>query len=344
MVYCKTRKAHFAMAFLLLVLASNFLLYQPSVQDFLSLQVTSDAVIGSLIDLAIVVPFLFYVAFKISIKQAIGLMVAGLVIARFLIPSELFTKYSVILYSGVAIETLLILAELGLLFLVIWKVPQIRQEIEEVQEAALFSLLPAVEKVVTKNIFIRIVMSELLMMYYVFFSWKKKAPNHSGVVTMHKKTSAVAMNIMLIHAIVIETIGLHWWLHEKSLVLSIILLILNIYTILFFIADIQITRLHPMEIKNGKLYIIQGLTARIIVPLTKIKDVEWGGALPGKETLQFMYRDFEEVVPHAVIYLHEPIETTAFMGMRKSVTEFAIRVDEPEKLKEQLATSVELFN
>ncbi|MFF2753818.1 beta-carotene 15,15'-monooxygenase [Psychrobacillus sp. NPDC058041] len=330
MVYRKTRKAHFAMAFLLLVLASNFLLYQPSVQDFLSLQVTREAVIGSLIDLAIVVPFLFYLAFKISIKQTIGLMVAGLVIARLIIPSELFASYAVILYSGVAIEALLILAELGLLFLVIWKVPQIRRDIEE---TALFSLLPAVEKVVTKNIFIQIVMSELLMMYYVFFSWNKKAPNHAGVVTMHKKTSAVAMNIMLIHAIVIETIGLHWWLHEKSIVLSIIILILNIYTVLFFIADIQITRLHPLEIKNGKLYITQGLTARIIVPLSKIKDVEWGGVLPSKETLQFIYRDFEEVVPHGVIYLHEPIEATTFMGMKKSVTEFSIRVDEPEKLK-----------
>lgn len=339
MVYRKTRVANLAIAFLLLVLVTNFLLYQSSVPDFLSLQVTSGAAIGSLIDLAIIAPLLFYAAFKISVKQTIGLMVAGLVIARFLIPSELFAPFAGILYAGIAVEVLLVLAELGLLFLVIWKVPLIRKQMTEMNEGAIYSLLPSVEKVVTKNVFIRIVMSEFLMMYYAFFTWKKKAPSHAGVVTMHVKTSAVAFNIMLIHGIVIETIGLHWWLHEKSIVLSIILLIFNIYSVFFFLADIQITRLHPLEIKNGKLYITKGLTARMVVPLNMLKEVEWGVALPSKDTLQFMYRDFEDVVPQAIIHLQEPIEATIFMGMKKSVTEFAIRVDEPQKLKELLANS-----
>ena len=93
----------------------------------------------------------------------------------------------------------------------------------------------AVEKVVTKNILIRVLMSEFLMIYYAFFTWKKKAPNHEGVVTMHKKTSAVAFHMMMIHAILIETIGLHWWLHDKSLVLSIISINLKyIFSVFFY--------------------------------------------------------------------------------------------------------------
>lgn len=334
MVYRKTRKAYLAMAFLLLVLASNFLLYQSGVQNFLSLEITSGVAIGSLIDLAIVVPLLFYVTFKISIKQTIGLMIAGLVIARFIIPTELFAPFAGILYTGILVEVLLVLSELGLLFLVIWKVPQIRKEMND---GLLYSLLPATSKVVTENIFIRIVMSEFLMMYYACFTWKKKAPRHASVVTMHEKTSAVAFNMMLIHAIIIETIGLHWWLHEKSFVLSIILLVLNIYSVFFFLADIQITRLHPLELKNGNLYVTKGLAARIIVPLHMIKEVEWGAALPSKNTLKFIYQDFEELEPQAIIHLHEPIEATMFMGMKKRVTEFSIRVDEPQKLKELLA-------
>ena len=142
MVYRKTRKAHLAMAFLLLVLTSNFLLYQSEVQGFLSIEVTSGAAIGSLIDLAIVIPFLFYAAFKISVKQTIGLMVAGLVIARFFIPSELFAPFAGILYTGIAVEVLLVLAELGLLGLVIWKVPSIRKEMND---SLLYSLIPAVK-------------------------------------------------------------------------------------------------------------------------------------------------------------------------------------------------------
>ncbi|ALC87580.1 hypothetical protein AM499_18515 [Bacillus sp. FJAT-22090] len=333
MVYRKNRKAHLAMAFLFLVLTSNFLLYQTGVQEFLSLQVTSGVAIGSLIDLAIIAPLLFYAAFKITIKQTIGLMVAGLVIARIFIPFELFAPFAGILYTGIAVEALLVLAELGLLFLVIWKVPQIRKQMKNMNEDPIYSMLPAIEKVVTKNVFIQFFMSEILMMYYAFFTWKKKAPSHAGVVTMHEKTSAVAINIMLIHAILIETIGLHWWLHEKSLILSIVLLLLNIYSVTFVLADIQVTRLHPMEIKNGKLYITQGFASRIIVPLSNIKEVEWGGSPPSKNTVKFMYKDFEEVDPQAIVYLHEAVQATMFLGMKKSVTEFAIRVDEPEKLK-----------
>lgn len=338
MVYRKTRKANLTLAFLLLVLTTNFLLYQPGVQEFLTLQLTSGAVIGSLIDLTIVAPLLVRVAFKISIKQTIALMVSGLVIAMFLVPVELYAPYKEVLYIGLAAEGILLFAELALIFVVIRKASVIRSCMIKMNEEPIYSLLPSIEKVATKNVFIRILISEFLMFYYAFFSWKKIIPRHSGVVTMHEKTSAIAMNIMLIHAIAIETIGLHWWLHEKSLILSLILLILNIYTVIFFVADIQITRLHPLEIKNDKLYITQGLTARIIVPLPMIKEVEWITTLPGKDALQFMYKDFEKVEPQVVIHLHEPIEATMFMGMKKSVTEFAIRVDEPEKLKELLVS------
>ncbi|SES29726.1 hypothetical protein [Psychrobacillus sp. OK032] len=328
MVYRKTRKANLALAFLLLVLTTNFLLYHSGVPDFLSLSLNSGVAIGSLIDLAIVAPVLVYVAFKISIKQTIGLMVFGLVLAKFIIPDEL--------YAGLALEALLVFAELALIFIVIRKASAIRTEMKELKEDAIYSLLPAVEKVATKNVLIRVLMSEFLMFYYALFTWKKKAPCHEGVVTMHEKTSAIAVNIMLIHAIVIETIGLHWWLHEKSLVLSIILLVLNIYSIFFIIADIQITRLHPMEIKNGKLYITQGMASRIIVSLSNIKEVEWGAALPSKTTLQLVYKDLEKIEPQAIVRLHAPVEAAMFMGVKKKVTEFAIRVDEPEKLKRLL--------
>lgn len=333
MVYRKTKYANIAIALLFLVLSTNFLIYQSSVQDYLSLKLNTGAVVGSLIDLAIIVPLLMYAAFKLSINQTIGIIVAGLVIARLLIPTELFKPFTGILYTGIAIEVLIIIAEIALILLVIWKIPKIRLHMKQMNEGALFSLLPSVEKVVTKNILIRIVMSEFLMMYYAFFTWKKKAPNHEGVVTMHKKTSAIAFHMMIIHAILIETIGLHWWLHDKSLVLSIVLLIFNIYSVFFFMAEIQIMKLHPLEIKDGKLYISQGLTARIVVPLQSIKEIEWGAKTPNKNTILFAYKDLEPVEPQAVIHLYSPVEATIFMGMKKSITEFAIRVDELERLK-----------
>ena len=333
MVYRKTKYANIAIALLFLVLSTNLLIYQSTVLDYFSVQLNTGAVVGSLIDFAIIVPLIMYAAFKLSIKQTIGIIVAGLVMARILIPKELFTPFTGILYVGISIEILLIVAEITLIFLVIWKIPKIRLQMKQVNEGTLYSLLPSVEKVATKNILIRVLMSEFLMMYYACFTWKQKAPVHEGVVTMHKKTSAIAFHMMLIHGILIETIGLHWWLHDKSIVLSIILLILNIYSVFFFLAEIQIMKLHPLEVKSGNIYISQGLTTRIVVPLNLIQEVKWGARVPNKNTMQFVYKDFETLVPQAVIHLNKPVEATIFMGMKKSVTEFAIRVDEPERLK-----------
>ncbi len=333
MVLRKTRYTNLVIVLLVLVLASNFLIYRPEVTGYFSIQLTSAVALGSLIDLAIVSPLLFFAAFKISIKQTIGFMVVGLIFARLLVPTELFAPYNGVLYTGIAIELLLLIAELGILFLILWKIPKIKNEITLMNGGILFGLIPAVEKLVTKNILVQIIMSEIIMFYYALFTWKKKIPKEKNTVSMHKNTSTIAFNLMLIHAIVIETIGIHWWLHEKSFILSIVLLVLNIYSVLFFLAEIQITRLHPIEKRDGKLFITQGFGARTIVPISSIKEVDWGGKAPHKNIHTFVYRDFEELKPQAIIYLHEPIEVIQFMGKKKKITEFGIRVDDPTKLR-----------
>ena len=291
MVLRETKLAKWAIALIGVVLLSNLLLYQPVVQRFLAIELESGVVIGSLLDLMIIFPLLVYEAFKLSKKQVIGLMVFGLVLARFIIPEELFEPFTILLYSGIGLEVLFLAAEFGLIFLAIRKYPMIRSAMRLSGVGPIFSFLPAVEKKVASHILIRILSSEVLMVYYALFSWRRKPVVHDGAVTMHHKTSAVAMNIMLIHAVVIETIGIHWWLHSKFPILSFILLILNVYTVLLFIAEIQITRLQPLEVKNGHLFVTQGLMQRTEFSLNQIEKIEWGRD-QGKESLVIMHKEF----------------------------------------------------
>ncbi|NMH69274.1 beta-carotene 15,15'-monooxygenase [Bacillus sp. RO3] len=337
MVLRDTKLAKWALGLLAVVLLSNWLVYQPMVQRFLSIELEMEVVIGSMVDLMMISPALAYAAFKLSKKQVIGVIVFGLVLGRVIIPEELFAPFTFLLYSGIGVEVLLLAAELGLIFLFVRKIPGIRSSMQVSGIGPLFSFLPAVGDKVSSHMLLRILSSEGLMMYYALFSWRKKPPVHEGAVTMHHKTSAVAMNIMLIHAVVIETIGIHWWLHTKLPILSFILLILNVYTVLLFIAEIQITRLHPLEVKNDSIYVTQGLMQRMVIPLHKIDTMEWG-ATPGKDALVFMCKDFEEIQPQVVLFLKEPLEATMFMGRKKQVSEVALRVDEPEKLKKLMET------
>ncbi|MBW3112152.1 beta-carotene 15,15'-monooxygenase [Bacillus sp. MCCB 382] len=341
MVLRNSKWSLWALALLTLVLFSNVMLYQPIVQQFLVIELDRGAVIGSLVDLVIISPALAYAAFKVSKKQAAGLIVVGLVMARVLIPEEFFAPYTILLYSGISFEALFFLAELGLIFLLLKRIPVIRAEMRSSQTGPIFSFLPAVERKVSRLPLIRFVASEILMVYYAFFSWRKKSPIHGGVVTMHHKTSAIAMNIMLIHAVAIETIGLHWWLHTKLPILSFILLILNVYSILLVLAEIQITRLHPVEVKNGELRVAQGLRQRLILPLSNIERMEWGEKKPNKGTMVFMQKDFEDIHPQVILFLKEPVEATLFMGRKEEVSKVALRVDDPERLKELLKQNEE---
>ena len=128
--------------------------------------------------------------------------------------------------------------------------------------------------------------------------------------TLHKKTSIVAFYVMLIHAIVIETIGIHWWLHGKSMILSIVLLLLNVYSLIYIIADIQTVRLNPLKMNERQLQVSLGLGKRMEIPYDAIEKIEWGNEaeqynLKSKGLIEFMARDLEEVKPA----LYHPLQT-----------------------------------
>src|SRR5690606_14481244 len=133
--------------------------------------------------------------------------------------------------------------------------------------------------------------------------------------TLHRNTSLIAFYVMLLHAIVIETIGIHWWLHEKSIALSIVLLVLNVYSVLFFLADIQAVRLNPLEVGERHLRVSLGLGKRMEIPYDAIERVEWGAEaaackLKDRSVIDFIAKDFEEATPQAVIYLRQLMPAT----------------------------------
>lgn len=135
--------------------------------------------------------------------------------------------------------------------------------------------------------------------------------------TLHKKTSFIAFYLMLIHAIVQGSVGLHWFLHEKSILLSIVLLILNVYTVIFIIGEIQAVRLNPLDVSVKGIYVSLGLTKRIYIPYSEISELKWGSYLTVSEhALEFITKDMEPL-PHVGLILSIPIESTLFVGMKK---------------------------
>jgi hypothetical protein len=172
----------------------------------------------------------------------------------------------------------------------------------------------------------------MLMFYYAFATWKNHAPKNEFTFTLHRKSSAIAFQIMLIHAIIFESIGLHWWLHSVAPIVSIIILILNMYGLILLIGDIQALRLNPMLVTDEKLYLSLGLMKRMEISWTNIEKIieepEELDKKSTKDTIEFIAKDFEVVKPTVILQLKQPTKAVFLMGIKREYIRVAIRVDE----------------
>jgi hypothetical protein len=338
LVLHKKTASFVALFLLLLVISSNYVLYHSSF-GLQSLPADlNGVVVGSILDLSLVAPLLFLAwQRKFSLKHFIVLMATGLIAARFIIPSEYLASFQTVMWLGVGIEGVLILFELSLLFMLVKNVPPILRRIKSSSLPLLFSFSRAVNEKFPNQTFLHILCSEMLMFYYAFGTWKKQPSNEGNTFTLYKRSSFITFQTMIIHAIVIETLGLHWLLHNTSMTLSIVLLILNIYSIVFFLGDIQALRLTPLRVDDDHLYISFGLGKRMEIPFRDIAEiVEDAHILEQKipnTTIEFIARDFETVHPDLLLTLKSPIEATLFMGIKKKYNQVAIRVDDPHAFK-----------
>lgn len=348
MVSVLSNKRQWGLGLLLLaVLISNVLIYRlpaiPLPTD------SNGVVLGSLLDLAIVAPLLVLAITRkkgFTLKRFITFMVLGMVAARFIIPAPHLAPFKFVPYFAIGIEMIILLAEIGLIFLLIKHLPTIFRELKKEPSNHLFAFPALVKTKVSNNPLISIIAAESLMFYYAFASWRKKPiDDNPSTFYLHRKTSLIAFYVMMIHAIVMETIGFHWWLHDKSMIVSIVLLILNVYSIVYFIGDIQAIRLNPTTIGDDKMRISLGLGKRMEIDYDNIAEIHWGETaaawnLKEKELISFIARDFEESVPQCVITFEKPQKATLFLGFEKEFTKAAIRVDDPERFRQELMQKI----
>ncbi|BAQ09847.1 hypothetical membrane spanning protein [Bacillus sp. OxB-1] len=349
MALTRTRSEQWIFGVLLaFTLISNYLIYR--LPDIVPAPAYATGVVfGSLLDLAIIAPLLILAMTRkkgFTVKRFITFMVLGLVAARFIIPASHFEPFRFVPYAAIALEGGILLAEIGLVFLLVKHMPVILRDMKKSSATGLFAFPATVREKVSAHPLISVIAAESVMFYYAIASWKQAPPLGESKFYLHRKTSLLAFYVMLIHAIIIETVGLHWFFHDKSVLLSIVLLLLNVYTVLYFIAEIQVVRLNPLELAENKMRISLGLGKRMEIPYDAIADIVEGEAaqsydLKQKGLIQFIAKDFEELKPQFVLHFKRPLRATLFIGMEKTYMSAAIRVDEPERFLHALKEKME---
>lgn len=323
---------------LALILLSNFFLYRvPFMQPL-----PNGAVLGSIFDFMLLIPlltYLFIIRKRFSLKY-IGLVIlAGYGAAFFIIPNQHLQQYPFIHYIVAISEGSLVILELYILYKVLTKLPALIDEYRNIRLQNSFfqyNLRKTIDRHLNNMPMFHVFLTELSIFYYSLLSWRSKTTVVSGqTFTYHKKTSTIAVYILLIHATVLESVGFHYLLLAWNAIAANVLLFMNVYGVLYFLGEIQATRLTPFYLTNHSLYLQVGLSKSIEVPLDKIHCIkQYNGPekikrKDAKDIFDARPTDFIMEKPMFEIKLTEPVMVRFMYGFKSSANRIILSIDEP---------------
>ncbi|PFE98030.1 hypothetical protein CN325_13285 [Bacillus thuringiensis] len=321
-----------------LIMLSNYLLYALPIVP----AAPKEVVLGSLLDCMFVIPiitYFFIIRKRYSLTYIVPVVIAGYIFARFIIPSDYLQDFSYVSYIIVAGEIAFVCLELFLLYKIVRKLPTIIKKYKEYKsEYSSFSYAidAAFDATMKRNKLIDIIVTECKLIYYAFLSWREKVPEGEYVYSYHKKTGAIGVYIMIIHATLIESIGFHYLLHQWNPAIACILLILNVYAMIYFIAEIQAMRKNPLIVTEEQVIIQIGLGKKIVIPFTQIDNIAFykGKLLTAKEGKQVLDATVMEFIKEPATFeitLKEPVKAQLLYGFSKTVSRVHLNIDEERK-------------
>ncbi|WP_407271230.1 hypothetical protein [Radiobacillus sp. PE A8.2] len=334
----RNKKVLIYLVSLLAIISANYALYHTRILSPMPTHIA----LASIIDMMLIIPLLTYffvIRNKFSWKTMALVMLAGYAVANFVIPSQYLQQYAFLPYFVVITEGLFILLELYILYKIITKLPRLINTFRTAQHDSSYFKLN-LQKTVSNTFegkLAALFVTELSLFYYALFAWRKKASTSEGeMFSYHKNTSCMAVYVMLIHAMIIETAAFHYFLHQWNEYIAIVLLVANLYGILFLVAEIQATRLTPYLLTNNALHLYVGFSQGITIPLEEIKLFRpyMGPAELTKHERKHVFvavaKDLELEPQKAQfeIILRNPLQLQLLYGFKKEVNRVLLNVDQ----------------
>ncbi|WP_088265452.1 hypothetical protein [Bacillus mycoides] len=334
-----------------LIMLSNYLLYALPIVP----AARKEVVLGSLLDFMFVIPvitYFFIIRKRYSLTYMFPVVIAGYVFARFIIPSDYLQAFSFVLYVIVAGEIVFVCFELFLIYKIIRVLPKIIKRYKEYRsEYSSFSYAidAAFDATMKRSKAVSIILTECKLIYYAFLSWREKVPDGECTYSYHKKTGAIGVYIMIIHATVIESIGFHYLLHQWNPVIAWILLILNVYAMIYFLAEIQAMRKNPIVVTEEQVIIQIGLGKKVVLPFTQIDNIAFykGESLTAKEEKEVLDATVMEFIKEPATFeitLKEPVKVQLLYGFTKTVSRVHLNVDEKRKFYDAVTERLKHMN
>lgn len=332
-------------AIISVIALSNYLAYTLPVME----PVPKEMALGSLLDFMFVIPVVTYflvIRKRYSLKYMLPVVVIGYIAAKFIIPSEYMQSYHYLTYAVIAGEVAFVCLQLYIVYKIARKLPkviQIYKQHKQQSPSFSYAIEKATYQTLPRNRTVDVLLAECKLFYYALFSWRKKVQLSENTFTYHQKTGAIAFYIMIIHGLVIETIGFHFLIHQWSPVVSWVLLALNLYGFLFLLAEIQAIRLNPYRITESEIILQVGLTKKVTVPFHKIKSIHHYKETEQekKDVFDATIKEFIEEPPTFEITLTDPVQAHFLYGIQREISCIHLNVDDQQKFFHMMKEKIE---
>jgi len=175
-----------------------------------------------------------------------------------------------------------------------------------------------------------IVESELLMLWFAFFGWRRKPePVEGRPLTFHERSGWPVILAGILLLIAAEGLGMHLLLARWSTTAAWTWTSLDLWAAIWLIGDANALRLRRSSLTPDALHIRLGLRWNVSIPLTSIASIE-----EVSEERQWKRKDVLKVAileePRWLITLREPIIARGLAGIRKEIRGVALRPDQED--------------
>jgi len=297
-----------------------------------------------LFDFMLVIPFLYWVfvlrAQGKSIAKVAPWTIAGAAAAWVALPASMrgMVWHTVwpIEAAVIALEIAILGYELRIAYRFVRRFRLISKQEPNTGEA----LRIAMHEGVGKGKMANFLLHDLSMLYYLFFSWrrKKKSDAEDSVTsfTYHRKTSQTLYAAIITKLIVLEGAVMHLLLQMWSHWAAWIMTAADLWLLSLIWADSRASFLQPVKLVAGNLKLRYGLRIQADIPLSAIADVACSTEYSPDRNEQ---RDSAMPLlsaPNVRIELAHPMQIQGLLFLPRTVKYIYLALDEPKAFVQRL--------
>jgi hypothetical protein len=289
-----------------------------------------------LLDLAVVVPLVYFLLFLRGKKWLVGLtpvFLLSLLGAFLVLPGE----YRHLLPRA---RLLALPLELGLVAFLLWRVRRIFAGLGAggAETDVLDRLYQSFSQVLPNRRLASALAYEFCVLYYGLLCWRRRPASvdrHSFSYHRNSGYGALILTLMIVSAI--EVVAMHLAVCLWSGTVAWLLSALAIYAVVWMAGDYQAVRLRPVVATDDTLHVRVGLRWSVSIPYAQIEQVQ----PRGKEQLSKRTPGYLHAVlltdPQMVLVLRGPVRARGPYGIEKEVRRVGLAVDEADRLRAVLA-------